>query len=49
MKRTTKIAVAALAATALLAPSQALAGRGSHLLSVYKFEKHLDFDGELGT
>ena len=45
MKLTIKLAVAALAATALLAPSTAMAGK-SHLLKLYKVEKHVDLEGQ---
>ncbi len=48
MKRITFIAIAALAAGALVAPSSALAGK-SHFLGTYKVEKHLDIEGEDGT
>lgn len=47
MKRTFIIAAAALAVAALAGPSTALAGK-SHLLGVYKVEKHLDLQGEDG-
>jgi hypothetical protein len=48
MKLTIKLAVAALAATALTAPSAALAGGKAHLLGSYKVEKHIDLEGEEG-
>ena len=48
MKLTIKFAVAALAATAFLAPSSALAGGKAHHLGSYKVEKHIDLEGEEG-
>jgi hypothetical protein len=48
IKRISAIAVAAFAAAALVGPSSALAG-GSHLLGMYKVEKHIDIEGEDGT
>ena len=49
MNRSLIIAVAAMAATALGLPAVANAGNGSHLLSSYKAEKHIDLDGEGGV
>jgi hypothetical protein len=48
MTRTFTIALAVLAAAALAGPSSAFAGK-SHLLGVYKVEKHLDLEGEEGS
>jgi hypothetical protein len=47
MKRITPIATAAFAALAMLAPGSALAG-GAHLLGMYKYEKHIDIQGDGG-
>src|SRR3954451_6666947 len=47
MKRITLIAVAAFAAMAVLAPGSAFAG-GAHLLGMYKYEKHIDVQGDGG-
>lgn len=47
MKRITTIATAAFAALAVLAPGSAFAG-GAHLLGMYKYEKHIDVQGDGG-
>ena len=47
MKRITFLALAALAAMAMLSPGSAFAG-GAHLLGMYKYEKHIDIEGDGG-
>jgi hypothetical protein len=47
MKRITILAAAALATMAVVAPGSAFAG-GAHLLGMYKYEKHIDVEGDGG-